>query len=738
MGINLRPGIGGFRKPDPGGCHMTRESADLTMSWADLGHRKAPPNGGRDWPFRTGLSSRVTEQGSAKGWFGTQAVKVGGWISGSHSRANRLDWAALLIITLLAAGLRMWDWSKIGLSHFDEGIYAISGELYWAAGRFEPFQAFYSPPIYPWLISVVNMLAGGGFDRAGVLISIIAGTLLPIAGWLLAGEIRLAFLSPASTEELSAGEHGQRSPLLSEDQIARLGSGLLLALSGPVIVFSRAGLTDSTFTLGVLFTLAMVGRSIRLGTWASLFWAICAGCFTWNVKYNGSMAILASFAFVLSKALFQTAESPSKGQMLAGLALFRRWLIFAIMCFLSTLPWLYFVHQQHGYHNLIAHQAGYVRGVWAIPNNLMVASQQASALELLSFWIVFEVLALASLLIGGPRWLKVLGLAISVGLAFLGWMVAPLIGLSRLIGPAFDRFRGDGEPPLGRSAGLIWLVLVFALPAIYTPYQRLWLPTSAVLIVLTMVGLARGFGQSTGSNHTRGEPTGKQTLAGSERKPHADDATPIGSGSAPWLTIGSGIAIAGWLLAIILSFALFRRPADRRWLHVSHAGDRAAFPRLQELLNQHAGPKQPVATLVKPTLLYYLRDERLSRLSGSANDFVNLPTRTLLLVDSVSADSAAFRAEVAIDKAQSKGERASDTGPGKGNQPSWTKLGEVATDPSLPTILDYRIAHPISQPGRVDPKKSRLNHSRSGCFEKTEAKSIRGIQRQVGYLAFVA
>src|SRR5947209_6796325 len=106
------------------------------------------------------------------------------------SPAHVADREITIIAVLTVAGLvlRLWRPGRMGLVHFDEGIYAIAG-LWSVSPRsltgLEPMVIPYAPAGYPVLVGLAY-LGLGVTDIAAIVVSIMAGTLSIPAAALLA------------------------------------------------------------------------------------------------------------------------------------------------------------------------------------------------------------------------------------------------------------------------------------------------------------------------------------------------------------------------------------------------------------------------------------------------------------------------------------------------------------------------------------------------------------------------
>ncbi|HEX8201434.1 MAG TPA: glycosyltransferase family 39 protein, partial [Isosphaeraceae bacterium] len=181
-----------------------------------------------------------------------------------RSPANpRLELAAVLASMTLGAVLRLWDAGRLGLSHFDEGIYAAAGSWVFAPGgrwTLDPSVIPYAPPGLPILIGGAYVILGPS-DVAAIASVVAAGLLtIPVAAWV-----------------------GRRT----FGPGAGAATAALAAIAGPHVAFSRMALTDVPFLLAWLVGIGLgqrflerprLGRAVALGVAVGL---------AQNLKYNG-------------------------------------------------------------------------------------------------------------------------------------------------------------------------------------------------------------------------------------------------------------------------------------------------------------------------------------------------------------------------------------------------------------------------------------------------------------------
>src|SRR5262245_9354850 len=129
----------------------------------------------------------------------------------------------LTVLTLIAAVPRFWNAGRLGLCHFDEGIYAFAG--LWirstsGISAIDPNVIAYAPPGFPILVGIAHLMLGIN-DVSGIVVSQVMGVLtIPLVYWV-------------SRRSFGVG--------------AGLASSSLAALAGHHVAFSRMGLTDISF-----------------------------------------------------------------------------------------------------------------------------------------------------------------------------------------------------------------------------------------------------------------------------------------------------------------------------------------------------------------------------------------------------------------------------------------------------------------------------------------------------------
>src|SRR5258708_6768988 len=261
--------------------------------------------------------------------------------SGARLNQSNLCWFLIGAATVVGAILRGWKLSTFSLSHFDEGQYAFASVWPWI-DRFDPNQAYFSPPLYPFLIGLIDWMVGSLVDWAGAVISLVAsvGTIAVL------GRLGVAWWNPTV--------------------------GVLAAWACAVdpmqIAFARVGLTDALFTFLFVVSLQVSRRALTsVGFGMAILAGVVSGS-TWSCKYNGFLCVALALAFV---------PGPDWRRAL------QRWFIIAVVAALCVAPWFRAVESScpGGLASLAAHQRGYVLGWRSIPSNQLFSLEALAALS---------------------------------------------------------------------------------------------------------------------------------------------------------------------------------------------------------------------------------------------------------------------------------------------------------------------------------------------------------------------
>lgn len=382
--------------------------------------------------------------------------------SSENDQSARREIYAISLITLAGAILRLWRVERLGLTHFDEGIYALSG--LWTfrphgLWDLDPSVIPYAPPGTPIQIGL-SFFFFGASDFSAIVPSLVCGILtIPLVAW---------------TGRRTFGPG------------AGAAAAALIAFSGPHVAFSRMALTDVPFLFFWFLAIAMGMRFLDKPRFdASIFFGLAVGI-TWNFKYNGiltgvivaSVATLDAFVSIILKR-----EYPWRRTIAWGI-------LAAIVAGLVYLPWYRFVDRTAGYANLIAHQRGYFKGPSALPSVWRIQMEQGVVLSGgigrsfswvgLAFgfaWLASSYSRNELLYWNRESRSRLARFIIRLLIAFAAFGLFPM--LPWWLGVAcFPALLVDRRPSV-RVVAFWWMILSILTP-LYHPYARLWLPLHGV------------------------------------------------------------------------------------------------------------------------------------------------------------------------------------------------------------------------------------------------------------------
>jgi dolichyl-phosphate-mannose-protein mannosyltransferase len=370
---------------------------------------------------------------------------------------SRETWV-VIALTLCGGLLRAWSPGRLGLVHFDEGIYALAGLWCFSPGGLagiDPAVISYAPPGFPILVGL-SYLVFGVNDLAAILVSICTGTLsIPLVAWL-------------AHRAFGRGAGG--------------AAAAFAALSGPHVAFSRMALTDVSFLFTWLFALALGQKFLERPSPGRAAIFGCAVGLAQLFKYNGWI----SGAIVVTCAICDLVVHPARWQTRSTAATWG-WGLLAVACACMVYwPWFRFVDLHGGYGALLAHQRSYLGGLASWPRHLALQLNQTEFLS------------------GGPRWLACTGVAAGLAAAIGLWddllspgaiwtvFLATLAVVALCLVPGFSctvaivfllvgtlLTRRPGRTRSVQLPAVGWALLGVLTP-FYHPYARLWLPIEAI------------------------------------------------------------------------------------------------------------------------------------------------------------------------------------------------------------------------------------------------------------------
>lgn len=303
----------------------------------------------------------------------------------AERRNQFISWlfAHQLEIAILFCALifRFYNIFDLGLTHFDEGVYAGLGKLFAAEfGEFSRYSlkmAVFSPPLYSILCGIFFKVFGIR-DYIAIAPSMLAGALTCLALFKLGA--------------------------LMDDEKTGLWAAALLIVNPFHIMYSRLALTDALFTFFFVLT-------VYAGLWAwknNRWWAyMLAGLpagLAMNTKYSGFIPlalVIGYWIFSVGWVLVRRAEKPSQRLIQCGLGITAALALFAVL----YAPWFIRVNSTMGYGALLKHHRGY-----SIPFSKAVAAFKSNPGEMLFYFRQWSALPLMLLpfgfLLSFWRWKK--------------------------------------------------------------------------------------------------------------------------------------------------------------------------------------------------------------------------------------------------------------------------------------------------------------------------------------------
>jgi len=371
-------------------------------------------------------------------------------------------------LTLIGAILRVWPPGRLGLTHFDEGIYALAASWIFdpkGIASIDPTLIPYAPPGFPILVGLAYGILGRS-DTAAIAASQVAGLLtIPVVAWLA----RRTF-GPGSG----------------------FAAATFATFSGPHIAFSRMALTDASFLLSWLIAVGLGMRFLeRPGAIRAVTLGFGVGL-TQQFKYNGWLA----GAIMIGAAILGILSRPEERRSARIAQVFGWGILGAGMAALVVLPWYRFVEGNSGYSALLRHQRNYLGGIrdwW--PRFRIQCDQSIALLPGLRVGGFGLILAcLAPWIARSPAWDEVSRRLPRSRMVFLAILIGvssfALIGAPFWLGLMLAPWVLTLPDPAVRIVGVWWLVLTVLTP-FYHPYARLWLPLHAVNWLLLGCLIAR-------------------------------------------------------------------------------------------------------------------------------------------------------------------------------------------------------------------------------------------------------
>jgi len=367
----------------------------------------------------------------------------------------------LMLIAVIAVGMRFALASRISIEHWDEAVYACN--RFFREGSY-PGRYMYAPPLLPALIELA-MLLGGPTSNAAVLPNLILSALTVILCWW------------AARDWFGRG--------------AGLSAAALAAFNDFHIAYSRTALTDSALCFWFLLAVYCTWRAFtrnRLGE--AVIAGVAAGA-AWATKYNGWLTLAVAASGLVAWGIFERFDR-------------RQWqsrlLILGTICLAAGITWspVWFSFKAGQYSEVLQNQAGYYVGLAGWTESF---ARQAANLRYFENWLsAASITAAVALPVLFYRRLGLLAVAVILGLEAIPVGISPLLVGPALVGPfliLWTSHRGGISDDAARSRRLAawllaaWTIGLFLATPTYKPYPRLVMPwlISAILGTAAVCGL---------------------------------------------------------------------------------------------------------------------------------------------------------------------------------------------------------------------------------------------------------
>ena len=276
------------------------------------------------------------------------------------SKKDLIAGAGLLAI---AASLRFWNITHLGLTHFDEGTYTLAAK--WL-GTFGREGALYNPVLAPGLFPALAgtfFLAFGVQDYVAIAVSAVAGSLTVVLLYFIGRDW--------FTRRVGAL------------------AALFLATAEYHLVLSRQALTDATFTLLFWAALACLFKGL---TQQNRWWTVAGGVATglcWNTKYNGFFPLVIAGLWLGVDATLRSREGAREALRAVPL---RRFALAAAIAATLYLPWALVVQRAVGYDALLR-----VHSQHSVGSGALLVTSPAALLFYFRQWLSPPLLVFASI-----------------------------------------------------------------------------------------------------------------------------------------------------------------------------------------------------------------------------------------------------------------------------------------------------------------------------------------------------
>lgn len=382
-------------------------------------------------------------------------------LRGERPWLRRTPW--LLFVLTLALVVRAWQPERLGLGHFDEGVYAISatGVVEWPDAHFFPGQTRFSPPAWFGGVGVVSRVLDVPPDRAAPWLNVLIGAMTAA----IAGAVGMAWFGT----------------------VAGVAAGILLAVDPLSVMLSRSGLTDPLFTFWFLLALAAMVRALERGSWPLIGLAGVLTGLAWNTKYHGWFVGVIGGGAVTGLWWWTRAQAGAASRWRVAVG---RLLAIGVVAGACYLPWALYMRQAAGSRGLgsfVDYYLTLIGTAWFTTAGRHLAMQAFLDAPLARVGLV-GALAVALALSGGRLQplraaFTILGVVAIAALLGAFAVLVVLTGVGVLV-----LWPERARVPV--AVTFAWLGLWVVAAPLYHPYARLLLPMSVVMTLLAGGGLA--------------------------------------------------------------------------------------------------------------------------------------------------------------------------------------------------------------------------------------------------------
>lgn len=234
-------------------------------------------------------------------------------------------------LVVFAAVLRFWNLSSLGLTHFDEGSYAMTGRWIATFGKEGwIYQSGHAPGLFPTLIGFF-FLVFGVTDYVAIAVSAVAGS-LTVGLTYYVGKVWF-------------------------NRTVGIIAALFLATTEYHLIYSRLALTDALFALFFWGAMACFFQGLRT---TRRSWFVIGGLITglcWNTKYHGFFPLVIVGLWLSSQMILNLKRG---GKVTWGKLPWRGFTYATLAANLVYIPWFLFVQISVGYGEIFGYQLGYL------------------------------------------------------------------------------------------------------------------------------------------------------------------------------------------------------------------------------------------------------------------------------------------------------------------------------------------------------------------------------------------